>query len=263
MANGDAAAAEGIPLVPSSSPSPGGPGKVRMGYDQMNRILDVIVAWGLKPATALGISRGGTGATTAAAARTALDVPSWSNVAPPGNVFNNQIARFSSAGRLQVVTPATSSDVATKGYVDAMPTPTSGTNLTLSGHLYVPNAVAAASGYVVAYINGDGRLSKGASSRRFKKNIGEAPGQGDLFAVPLSEFEMKDGDGVRILGYIAEDLAESPDLARFVVWETAPDGQGGLARTGNAESIDFIQLLLAQVAQLADRVKELEARDAT
>ena len=43
MANGDIAAGAGITLVPPSSTGEGTPGKVQMGYDQMNRILDTIV----------------------------------------------------------------------------------------------------------------------------------------------------------------------------------------------------------------------------
>jgi hypothetical protein len=43
MTNGDIAGAAGIILVPPSSVGEGTPGKVQMGYDQMNRILDTIV----------------------------------------------------------------------------------------------------------------------------------------------------------------------------------------------------------------------------
>lgn len=260
MANGDAAQAEGITLVPSSSPSAGGPGKVRMGYDQMNRILDIIVAWGLKPLTALSIARGGTGATTAAAARTGLDVPGWTDVAPPGTATASGIARFSALGRLQSVAPASGSDVATKGWVEGLGVPTSGTNLTLSGHLYVPNSVAATSGYTVAYINVDGRLSRGASSERYKKFISDADpiSLGDIFP-DFKRFQMKQGDGSWKWGYIAERLAENPDTQPFVIYASAPDSEGNTVATTTPESIDFVMLLMAQVAQLNARVLELEA----
>lgn len=260
MANGDAAAAEGITLVPPSSVSAGGPGKARMGYDQMNRILDLVVTWGIKVGTALSIARGGTGAGTAAAARTNLNVPAWTDVAPPGTANASGIARYSAAGRLQAVAPAVAADVATKGYVDGAGVGTSGTNLTLSGHLFVPNSSTAVSGYTIAYINGpDGRLSRGASAAKYKKYITEIDplSLGDLFA-PLNRFQMNGGDGTWLYGYIADRLAENPATEHFVIYGTAANDEGKIVATDEVESIDFIQLLLAQVAQLNARLQKLE-----
>lgn len=114
----------------------------------------------------------------------------------------------------------------------------------VGGHVYVPNSTAAVSGFTIAYINGpDGRLSRGASSLKYKNPLGEVnpASLGDLFA-ELNEFTMKEGDDKPILGYYAEQLAESEDLERFVVY-----GEDG------PESIDFIQLLIAQNAQLNER----------
>lgn len=144
---------------------------------------------------------------------------------------------------------------------------------TMTGDLFLPNATAAVSGYVVMYWDGTGRVSKGASSRRFKDNIEPVDplALGDLFP-QLSSFTMKGDDGrTERLGYIAEDLDASDDLRRFVVYERAveydDDGQPVGSHlvhdeAGNPvpESIDFIALLLSQVAALNERVKRFESQ---
>ncbi|WP_144797692.1 hypothetical protein [Microbacterium paludicola] len=122
------------------------------------------------------------------------------------------------------------------------------------GNVYVPNSSPATSGYTVAYINSDGRLSRGASSERYKKYLSEIDpaSLGDIWP-NLTRYQMRQGDGAWKYGYIAERLAEHPDLEPFVVYaahggESVPD------------SIDFIALLIAQNAQLNQRVKALEER---
>ncbi|MEZ3156301.1 hypothetical protein AB1K56_05155 [Microbacterium sp. BWR-S6Y] len=71
---------------------------------------------------------------------------------------------------------------------------------------------------------------------------------------------MKNGDGKPTLGYFAEKVAASPDLQRFAVYQTTVDDDGNWAATNVVDSIDFIQLLIAQTAQLNARVAELQAR---
>lgn len=137
-----------------------------------------------------------------------------------------------------------------------------GGDVHVGGHVYVANSIPATVSYTNAFINGDGRLSRGASSIRYKDLLDDPDpaALGDIWPT-WREFTMKGGDGTAILGYIAEELAETPDQARFVVYATAPDGDGNIVTTDVPESIDFIQLLLAQCAQLNARVAELEARD--
>lgn len=178
------------------------------------------------------IDKGGTGATTADAARTNLGL---------GTAATEDI---SGGG----------GDVASTGWVAANYASATAVNSrvaksgdTMTGDLKLPNATPATSSYVVAYINGDGRISKGASSRRFKRNIRQPRALPAVFAVGLSEYEMRDGDGTRILGYIAEDLVGTP-MARFVVRDA----------DGKPEAIDVIQLLMVQVAVLQERVAQLE-----
>lgn len=190
---------------------------------------------------------------------------------------DGKVAEYAGGGRLAVATPTSSGQAANKGYVDSVADASgkvSKSGDTMTGHLYLPNAVAATSGYVIAYWNGDGRVSKGASSERYKDDIApiEPASLGDIFP-QLHEFVMKDDpDRTTRVGYIAERLHESEDLRRFVVYQTEPildepgsfTGQRRLTLDENdqpiPDSIDFIALLLAQVAALNDRVIELEAR---
>lgn len=137
---------------------------------------------------------------------------------------------------------------------------TYGANTRLTGHLYVPASSAATAGWTVAYINTDGRLSRGSSSERYKTDITDAGDLGDLFAAPLREYRMRqDGteppthevDAHPCIGYIAEELIGT-DLERFVVY-----------LNGQVESIDFIAMLMAQNVELARRITALEAPDAS
>lgn len=139
-------------------------------------------------------------------------------------------------------------------------------NITTAGHVYVPNSTLASFGsWTVAYIDGDGRLTRGASSARFKVDIVKAPDTGDLFAVDLKEFAMKDGNGWRVLGYIAEDLVGT-DMERFVVWEREADEDGEFHTVRDEEgnpvplSIDFIPMLIAQNADLHRRLEATAVR---
>lgn len=139
--------------------------------------------------------------------------------------------------------------------------------LYVSDHAFFTSLSAATSSYTVAYINGDGRLSKGASSVRFKKFISDVNpiALGNLFP-SFKRFQMRSGDGVWRYGYTAEDIAANPDTEQFAVYERVIEEDGTAAHlkrdaAGNPipESIDFIGLLLAQVAQLNARIEELEA----
>ncbi|QMU97975.1 hypothetical protein FVO59_12765 [Microbacterium esteraromaticum] len=120
---------------------------------------------------------------------------------------------------------------------------------TISGSLYLPNASPATSGYTVCYLNTDGRVSRGASSERYKKYIStiDPAALGDVWP-DLHRFQMRQGDHEWKYGYIAERLAESDDLRAFVVYDAE----------GRPDSIDFIALLMVQNAQLAQRVTNLE-----
>jgi len=234
-------------VVPSTA-------KLKLGYDEINKTRDYILAFGV-PATGLPVNKGGTGATTAAQARTNLGI-TWANLSgkpssfPPSAHTHDSLSTgpVSFGWNSGLNRWNTNESIAAAAAVF-------GGDVNVGGHIYVPNSTPASAGYTVAYINNDGRLCRGASARRFKKNIRAARPLVNAFGIPLSEFELRGGDGTRILGYIADDMAEIPDLARFVIHDAK----------GRVEGIDHIQLLLAQtvqlhaeVQQLRDRVAELE-----
>lgn len=202
-----------------------------------------------KSGVTVPLTKGGHGATTAAGARTALSVPSTTEavlqtqLAAPDFATASKVPVYNAAGQLTSVAPSLGGHV--------VPLSTLQGGHTCYGEIYLPNSSAAVSGYTIAYINSDGRISRGASSERYKKYIRaiEPAEVGDLFP-QLHRFQMRSldgtGDGVWRYGYIAERLAEHPDQAVFVVYD----------RDGRPDSIDFIGLLLAQVAQLHQREEE-------
>lgn len=257
---GSDAVAAGMPLVP-------GGGLASDIEEYINQTRDFIAQ---RTSNVTPIAKGGTGATTAAAARGNLDTPGWTDVAPKGAASAGGIARYSDAGRLQSVTPAGVNDVATVGWVETRVggiqsgVPASGG--TFTGQVYFPNASPATAGYAVAYLNNDGRLSRGASAAKYKKYISDfdPADLGDIFP-QLTRYQMRQGDGSWKYGYIADRMAEHPDQQRFVVYAFAPDENGVNVPTDEVESIDFIALLMAQNAQLKaqndrlnDRVAALE-----
>jgi hypothetical protein len=239
MANGDAAAAAGMDTVPGTA-------SVRDSYDEHNKTRDYLAA---RTNAVTPIAKGGTGATDATAARTALGISAANTPSGVGSNVQTDLDNLNATKLTR--TAAQYGDDFTSRDIDISNRVSKGGD-TMSGHLYLPNSSAATSNYTVCYINGDGRVSRGASSQRYKKFIHDAPDLGDLFAAPLREYQMKaDGlapaDPTKRIGYIAEELAGT-DMERFVV-----------VINDQVESIDFIALLLAQVASLNARVSALES----
>lgn len=244
MATGDDATAAGLGVVPGTAQAKDLDTYVTETRDQIARGP---VSW--KPGTGVPVTQGGTGGATAAAARDTLDVPH--------DATGTQL-KFTTPGfdRIALEAPGVAF-VHTLAYLTDIPAAPdlSGvvhkTGDTMTGHLYLPNATPATTGWVAAYINSDGRVSKGASSERFKKFISRIlpASLGNIFP-ELHRFQMRQGDGSWRYGWIAERLAEHPEQQPFVVYDNE----------GRPESIDFIALLIAQNAQLNDRVQALEAR---
>lgn len=192
----------------------------------------------------------------------------------------NTLMERDANGRSRIAAPVGVADIANKGYVDAavsgIPAPDLGSRVaksgdTMTGDLFLPGSSAAAFSFTVAYINGDGRVSRGASSERYKKFIADIiPSTiGNLFPT-LKRWQMRQGDGVWRYGYTAEQLAADPVTEPFVIYKRDVErdengnvtGAPHLARDAEGrpipESIDFIGLLLAQVAQLNERITQLE-----
>lgn len=265
MANGDDALEAGMDILSGEEDR-------RAGYDEINKTRDYLAQ---RTSAVTPISKGGTGATTAANARTALGIPliGTANMAQP-----NRLPVYNSNSQLTTSDPTSGGHAASKQYVDgrinSIPAPVyqfiddgvsynlngrhlrvSGNILSTTGTFYAGGATPATSGYTVAYINGDGRLSTGASSERYKKFISEQDPQamGDIWPT-LVRYQMRNGDGSWKYGYIAESLDSNPDLQKFVVY--ADLGTGLIP-----DSIDFIALLMTQNAELNQRVKTLENKN--
>lgn len=245
MAIGDDAQAAGMELVPATSPDSTGAGKVWNGWREFNRTRDYIAQFFTSAkAYADGILVTAKAYTDAAVGAISL---TWGSITDKPGTFppsaHTHDDRYYDKPFMD-------------GVIGAL-VPKSGAVIT--GDIFLPNSGPANFTYTNAFINGDGRVSRGASSERYKENIGPADLEAlsGVFDVPLDEFEMIGGDGTRMLGRIAEKLAANPATARFVIW--LPDPVTGEPRI---ESYDMLALLFAQAAVLDARLKVVEDRHA-
>lgn len=246
----------------------------RNGWLAINKARDYIVSF-IADLWPLTVARGGTGANNAATARTNLGIP---GIAAENSAEAGKLPIYNSTGQLTSFPPALGAHVATKAYVDGQTPPqqltdggtflrADGKNLGTTGDLFASGsailygASAATSGWTQAYIDGNGRVSKGASSERYKKYIStiDAEVLGDVWP-DLVRYQMRGGDGSWRYGYIAERLAEHADQQPFVVYKFEPNEAGEYVPTDQPDSIDFISLLMVQNAQLHARLSALEAR---
>lgn len=208
-----------------------------------------------KPGTVTPAAKGGTGVTTMAALKTALGVPDgsefvkYADTAAPGVATPNKLAAYDGAGRLATASPAAAGHAVDLGTLAA--------HIGTSSSVPIYNLPArdnpVTSGYFALYVNGDGRIARTPSARKYKKFIREWARKLNPFAQPLQEFQLRSGkdsptDGRWTLGLIADDLVGTP-LERFVLFID-----------GEPESIDYVQLLLAQNADLHARLSALEER---
>lgn len=242
---GDDALAAGLPILDPETDL------VRDGATEINITRDIIAN---RTSAVTPIEKGGTGATTATGARTALGLPAGATA-------------VANLGLTATLIPTTGSNTqADIDYLNSIKYPKSGGiitgnvgitgsidrvlgNIITDGNVFVPNSSAAASGWTAAYINSDGRLCRGASSLRYKKYVSEVQPSafGNIFP-PLNRFQMRGGDGRWTYGHIAETLAENPDTEPFVMYDAE----------GRPDSVDYVPLLLAKVEQLNARIAALE-----
>lgn len=244
MATGDDAIAAGMDVLDPATDL------VKDGADEINKTRDYLAQ---RTSDVTPVAEGGTGATTAPAARTALDVYGKAETYPK-TVLDSQFADINAAFANDAVAIASKADA---GAVTAALAGKLGTGggtiaggVTVTGNILNPGAFAGGSGTIAYIQNSDSRITRGVSARKYKKYIHEydAADLGHIFPT-LVEYQMRSefgGDGTTYIGYIADDM-EGTDAARFVTH-----------RDGEIDGIDFIQLLLAQLAQLNARVLELE-----
>lgn len=235
----------------------------RTGWRAINKTRDMLAALKSSISAVWPVLKGGTGATTAAGARTNLGLDQTvADVAGATPALGgNTLVKRTADNRFNVGTPTGADNATPKSYVDDVSLRNGGTingglvvtsNAQVNGDIRTPNATPATSGYTIAYIDGpDGRISKGASSERYKSNIKPVDPLelGDVFGT-LYEYTLRlDGDSTVRFGDIAERLAESPALERFVVYDAE----------GLPDSIDFLALLRVQTAVLHAEVAQLRA----
>ncbi len=138
-----------------------------------------------------------------------------------GNVTATGAVSGSSVSSSSTVTAATDVHSATSSTTG---TATIGGNANVAGDVFVPNSFAAVTGYTVGYINGDGRLSKGASAARFKQDfepVDNAPLAEAMFRATLLRFHLiaaveELGDGATLEIGLLADYLETIGLTEFV-----------------------------------------------
>ncbi|MFS6529701.1 hypothetical protein V8Z69_07485 [Microbacterium aurugineum] len=273
MATGDDAAAAGMDVLTGNEPANTIDTEINKSRDYIAQRTNAVTP----------IAKGGTGATTAEGARANLDLVKAASAA----AADGTVPYYHSSGKIAVASPSSDTHAANKQYVDGRVSGLVGLdylNARIGPGATVPIYSAggpATSGYSVAYINNDGRISRGASSERYKKFISDIDPDalGDVWP-SLVRYQMRHGDGAWKYGYIAERLNEHDDQRPFVVYqtETLYDASTDTTTTqlvrdadGNPvpDSIDFLGLLMVQNAQLhqavdllSQRIQALEAREA-
>lgn len=232
MAIGDDAQAEGMPLVPVNG-AVGSAGKVRQGPQEFNRTRDYI-------ANFYNLAKDYADTLFASISLSWASITGKPSTFPPSS--HSHTALIDGAATLSWNGSDRWNSTGGFGAAGIIAT---------AGDVYVPNSTAASASWTAAYINGDGRLCRGASSLRYKEHVEEAPASafGNIFK-PLNRFQMRDGDGRWTFGHIAEELAADPATEPFVMY----DGEG------RPDSIDYVPLLLAKVEVLQASLTALQAR---
>lgn len=275
MAIGDAATAAGIPLVSPTTD------EVRDGADHHNETRDIIAA---RTSAVLAIAKGGTGAETAAQARTNLGLTEAATmaVAPPDNSLPGGLPRYNNTRQLTTADPTLAGHAASlnwvQWYVGSRGFAVSGAGDFSTGngrlHSQGSRGWTVTTNYASAYLNADGWLGISPSALRFKTDVGRHDFTLEQ-AVALAEcvatyrlleavYELGD-DAPGEVGVIAEWLLAA-GLEAFVIKDdegqplsVAYDRLVTVALGGVRELAQRVVELELGVEQLLERVSKLEA----
>ncbi|KRC60923.1 hypothetical protein ASE14_08155 [Agromyces sp. Root81] len=248
MANGDDAAAAGMDVVPGTA-------SVRQGYDEDNKTRDYIAQ---RTNAVQPIAKGGTGSTTAADARSALGVPSTTEL-------TTGLAGKSPAGHTHNVSElgagTVNGDLGATGKLSAQG------NIEHNGQIYSPGTRnrTVSTNYASVYSGDGGWMGIPPSSRRFKTEI--QPWQEDaariLGIMPVTYrlksdvAELGDAAPVRV-GFIAEDLIDA-GLEEFVPTNIDPDSDDfGLPISINYEF--YVVALQLVVRHQSEQMQDIHTR---
>lgn len=200
MANGDAAVAAGMDVVPATADR-------RLGYDEINKTRDYLAA---RTNAVTPVDKGGTGATSAATARANLGITA-STV--PSNGSNVQGDLNAIVGELGTLKGRTYDQLVSGGYRLGINPNVGGApgwatdQPFVSGPLYSPHAYnnpVTVGTYYALYIQPDGRLGRTPSAAKYKHDIEDYEGS-VLGLRPVTYVLNDDPEGTVRLGIIADE----------------------------------------------------------
>lgn len=252
MANGDAAAAAGMDVVPGTA-------DWRMGYDEINKSRDYIAQ---RTSAVTPIAKGGTGATSAPDARTALDVNSKAEItaALAGKSNTNHTHQFGAIQPGVINNGGFGCTVGQTHIVAGLGVDldiTAGGNGLIQGRLTNPTARSSGvTGWSALGVDAAGNIGVQTSSRRFKKDIETwTPQAQAVYAMRLVQFR-----------YLASEPDASPMEQGVIAEELLDLGLDWLVffdEDGLPQGVHYDKIALACVAALQDldaRVSALEER---
>lgn len=253
MATGDDALAAGIPIMTGS--------ELANTLDtEINKTRDEIAR---RTSTVLPVVKGGTGSTTAAAARAALGAADAAQVSTDGNVATaGKIPIFNPDRQLTAADPTLGGHVATRGWTQAYAPSRPESQSIRDGQMSpaVYNRTLGGS-YHVLYADSTGLLGWVPSSRRYKKNIRPAEIDVDaVLAIEVVTFLYRvaiDPDGNVQHGVIAEQLHDL-GLTWLVSYDTAGAPEGARYDLLAVALLPVLQHERAERDRLAERVAAIE-----
>ena len=231
----------------------------RLGYDEINKTRDYIAA---RTNAVTPVTKGGTGASTAAAARANLSITAANVPSNAGNVQadldslaggvasanSRTVDQLVSGSRRLGINPNVNGEV---GWATSEPFAAGGP-LYCGGPLYSPHAYnnpVTVGTYYAAYIQPDGRIGRTPSAAKYKHDIEDYQGSA-LGIRPVVYVLNDDPDETLRLGVIADQADEHEPL---LVQRSDGEVEGF--------SYELLSVaLLADVRRLVARVEELEGR---